>query len=300
MKKISHPTEHILIAFALLLNCVSGAMAQNKPIPDNFRTENLVAWCIVPFDAKKRTPELRAKMLVDLGLNRCAYDWREEHVPEFEDEILQYKKHGIEFFAFWAQHESAFSLFKKYDLHPQIWITLGSPEAATRELKIAAAVAELQPLVEKAKALKCRIGLYNHGGWGGEPENLVAVCEAFKSAGDDHVGIVYNLHHGHGHISDFPACLKQMLPYLHCLNLNGMADPETVEGMTNKIIPIGSGKHESAMIQTVIASGYGGPIGILDHLDAQDAEVSLRNNIDGLREVLTVSGYSSAAATIKE
>ena len=260
--------------------------AEDQPVPENLRTENLVAWCIVPFDAKKRTPELRAKMLVDLGLKRCAYDWREEHVSEFEEEILQYQKHGIEFFAFWGQHASAFSLFEKYDLHPQIWMTLGSPDAATQELKIAAAVAELQPLVEKAKALKCKVGLYNHGGWGGEPENLVAVCEAFKAAGNDHVGIVYNFHHGHGHITDFAASLKQMLPHLHCLNLNGMADPETVKGITNKIIPIGSGKHETAMIKQVIASGYTGPIGILDHIDAQDAELSLSNNIEGLEKVL--------------
>ena len=78
-----------------------------------------------------------------------------------------------------------------------------------------------------------------------------------------------------------------MLPHLHCLNLNGMADPETVQGITNKIIPIGSGKHETAMIKDVISSGYSGPIGILDHIDAQDAELSLRNNIEGLEEVLT-------------
>jgi hypothetical protein len=56
----------------------------------------LVAWCIVPFDAKKRTPTERAKMLKELGIGRCAYDWRSEHVAEFEEEILQYKKHGIE------------------------------------------------------------------------------------------------------------------------------------------------------------------------------------------------------------
>ena len=29
-----------------------------------------------------------------------AYDWRTQHVKEFEEEILQYKKHGLEFFAF--------------------------------------------------------------------------------------------------------------------------------------------------------------------------------------------------------
>ena len=41
-----------------------------------FRRDNLVAWCIVPFDAKKRGPEERAAMMEKLGLKHFAYDWR--------------------------------------------------------------------------------------------------------------------------------------------------------------------------------------------------------------------------------
>jgi|TARA_B110000467_G_C18333540_1_gene495432 hypothetical protein len=39
----------IAFAFALI---ISLSFASAKP-PKNFRTENLVAWCIVPYDAKK-------------------------------------------------------------------------------------------------------------------------------------------------------------------------------------------------------------------------------------------------------
>ena len=39
----------------------------------------------------------------------------------------------------------------------------------------------LLPLVERTAKMKCKLGLYNHGGWGGEPENLVAVCELLRS-----------------------------------------------------------------------------------------------------------------------
>ena len=58
----------------------------------SFDRDKLVAWCIVPFDAKKRKPAERVEMLKELGLKRVAYDWRAEHVVEFEEEILQYKK----------------------------------------------------------------------------------------------------------------------------------------------------------------------------------------------------------------
>ena len=47
-----------------------------------FERDNLVAWCIVPFDAKKRGPEERAEMLHRLGFLRFAYDWRDEHLPD--------------------------------------------------------------------------------------------------------------------------------------------------------------------------------------------------------------------------
>ncbi|MBO65778.1 MAG: hypothetical protein CL509_05810, partial [Actinobacteria bacterium] len=69
-------------------------MALPVAAADNFAKDKLVAWCIVPFDAKQRGPAERAAMLKRLGLKRVAYDWRAKHVAEFEEEILQYKKHG--------------------------------------------------------------------------------------------------------------------------------------------------------------------------------------------------------------
>ena len=85
-------------------------------------------------------------MLKELGLRRCAYDWRDRHIPEFEEEIRQYRRHGIEFFAFWAGHEDAYRLFEKHDLHPQIWRTAPSPSGATQAARVAAAARALGPL----------------------------------------------------------------------------------------------------------------------------------------------------------
>ncbi|MFM8401637.1 MAG: hypothetical protein ACKOAH_27755, partial [Pirellula sp.] len=48
--------------------------------PEMFKEQNLVAWCIVPFDSQKRNPEQRAQMLDQLGIKRLAYDYRAEHV----------------------------------------------------------------------------------------------------------------------------------------------------------------------------------------------------------------------------
>jgi putative membrane-bound dehydrogenase-like protein len=249
-------------------------------IPDNLLRENLVPWCIVPFDAKKRGPVERAKMLVRLGLKRSAYDWRAQHVSEFEEEILQYKKQGIEFFAFWGGHEKAFELFQKHNIHPQTWKTLPSPKSGTQEEKIISAKDSMIKLARCTAEIGCKLGLYNHGGWGGEPANMVAVCKALRTEGHTHVGIVYNWHHGHGRIKQWKEDLELMKPYLHCLNLNGMN-----QGGNTKILELGKGEHEKAMLKTLIQSGYDGPVGILDHQNNLDAEESLLANIRGLERL---------------
>jgi hypothetical protein len=194
------------IRFLKTLGILAGALAlaplslHATEAGDLFARKNLAAWCIVPFDSVKRDPAQRAEMMKKIGVTKIAYDWRAEHVPQFEQEILEYKKHGLEFFAFWGAHEDAFKLFEKYDMHPQIWQTAPTPPAdLDREVQIKKAAEQLLPRVERSRALGCSFGLYNHGGWGGEPENLVAVCEYLRKHHDaKHVGIVYNQHHGHG------------------------------------------------------------------------------------------------------
>lgn len=275
----------LMTCLTLHLEACFGADPQSASPLDR---SNLVAWCIVPFDAKKRGPEERAEMVSQLGLQRVAYDWRAEHVPTFEQEIEQYKKHGIEFFAFWSWHDSFEPLIKKHGIRPQIWLMLPTPEGKDDETRVLSAVNWLQPMVEKTRRLGLKLGLYNHGGWQGEPENLVAICKKLR-AGDraNHVGIIYNFHHGHSHVERFPQALALMEPYLFCLNINGMADPVTVEGNRNKILTLGEGVHEREMIQEIIRQGYEGPIGILDHRNDTDSKETLTANLQGLEQIAT-------------
>ena len=132
-------------------------------------------------------------------------------------------------------------------------------------------------LARRSAQLGCKLGLYNHGGWGGEPENLVAVCKELRSRGHENVGIVYNWHHAHDHLTAWKDSLALMQPFLLCLNLNGMND-----GAAPKILPLAQGEHELAMLRALVASGYDGPVGILDHQDALDSKIALGDNIDGL------------------
>ena len=282
-----------LIGCCVLFVGVSGLGGQEVQRDDDashlelFRKENLVAWCIVPFDKNKRGPVERAEMLKDLGIKKVAYDWRAEHVPTFEEEIQECDKKGIEFFAFWSWHDSLESLVKKYKIQPQIWVTVPSPNQSGQTERVGQAVDSLLPLVEKTKSLGLKLGLYNHGGWGGQPTNLIQVCEALRERSEtDHVGIVYNFHHAHQDIQEFYTSLPKMAPYLLCVNLNGMVNWEEVVEKNKKIIPIGSGSYEREMMGRVIKSGYRGPIGILDHRSELDARESLQQNLSGLNDLI--------------
>lgn len=285
----------LFLPAALMLATVPMASAEQPGAKSVFAKDNLVAWCIVPFDAKDRTPKERAEMLVRLGIGRLAYDWRQQHVPTFEEEILEMKQHGIEFFAFWGSHPDFTPLVKKHGIRPQFWTMMHAPAEGSHEQKVEEAARSLLPLVEQMRGLGCKLALYNHGGWGGEPANLVAVVKWLReNSNADHVGIVYNLHHGHDHIADFADSLALMQPYLFCLNLNGMND-----GANPKILPIGQGPHDAAMFKTIRDSGYAGPIGILDHRSDIDAEEALRANLDGLKTVLEKLGDNHALATYR-
>lgn len=249
---------------------------------------NLVAWCIVPFDAKNRAPSERAEMVKRLGLQRVAYDWRQEHVPTFEDEIVQYKQRGIEYFAFWSWHDDMEPLIQKHGIRPQIWSICATPNSAAQDEMVAAAAEGMLPLAEKTRQLGLKLGIYNHGGWSGQPENMVAVCRYLRLNHDaDHVGVVYNFHHGHEHIDRFAESFEAMMPYLLCVNINGMTDAADLQAHPDrKIIPVGSGSHERAMIQTIMDTGYDGPIGILGHRQEMDVEVALQQNLDGLSKIV--------------
>lgn len=278
---------HALVAMvALNLNGIPGTTQAQIISTELFRPENLIAWCIVPFDAKQRDPEARAQMLQDLGFRKFAYDWRAEHVATFDAEIKALQRHGIEISAWWfpatldADAREILAALDRADVRTQLWVTLGDPPGDDQEAKVAAACQQLRPILTAAVAQGCTVGLYNHGGWFGEPENQIAVIERLGRA---NLGIVYNQHHGHGHLDRFPELLKRMRPYLYAVNLNGM----TVHGdqLGRKILPLGQGELDLELARAIVTSGYRGPIGILGHTE-DDAELRLRDNLDGLRWIV--------------
>jgi putative heme-binding domain-containing protein len=255
-----------------------------------FARDNLVAWCIVPFDRKKRGPQDRAAMLEKLGFKRFAYDWRAEHIPTFDAEMDALAERHIKLDAFWVapgelnrESRLILDLLKRHRLKPDLWVLLdmGADRASAAEQarRVTAAAEKLRPLAVEAAKIGCSLSLYNHGGWFGEPENQIEIIEKLKNQGSTNVGIVYNLHHGHDHVDRLGPLLARMMPYLRTVCVNGMDVQGDRHG--RKILPLASGALDLELLKIICASGYNGPIGILGHTD-DDAEERLRDNLDGL------------------
>jgi sugar phosphate isomerase/epimerase len=262
--------------------------AAGLPATGLFSQTNLVAWCIVPFDAAKRGPEERAAMLERLGFRRFAYDYRAEHIPTFDAEIEALKRHHVGLLAWWFpttlndEAKNILATLKRHDEHPQLWVMGGGSPTKSPEEQSARVETESRRIAEiatAANAAGCTVGLYNHDNWFGEPENQIAIIERLKKEGITNVGLVYNLHHGHAHLDRFPRLLGRMKPYLLALNLNGMTAGGDKKGM--QILPLGQGDLDLDLLRTIRDSGWFGPVGILNHTE-EDAEARLRDNLAGL------------------
>ncbi len=252
---------------------------------------NYFAWCIVPFDSQNRTPEQRIEMLKELGFVSYAYDWRTEHLPEMVKEIQLAKENGIEINAVWLwidkndsignlseNNRKVLNSIKETGLKTQIWMSYPEDyfEALSAEESLDTSVQMISYLCDEAKKLDCSIGLYNHGGWFGNPDNLVKIVEALP---EKEVGIIFNFHHAHHLLDNYSSMVENMMPYLWAVNLNGMnpAGP--------KIIQIGKGTEEQKMIQMLEEKGYKGPYGILGHIADADVKVVLEGNLNGLKTI---------------
>ena len=291
-----------LVYVILLATLTNVCVAQKAEKKNLYAKSNLIAWCIVPFDNKNRTPEKRAQMLNKLGINKLAYDWREKHVPTFDDELNALRKHNIKLQSFWyysgpepekdKNFATIIDLLKRHNVKTQIWTMITGIkdlEKMTQEEKIEAVSKPVKYIAEKAAEAGSSVGLYNHGGWFGEPENQIAIIEHLKLP---NLGIVYNFSHSEEQIHRFPEFYPKILPYLYAINLTGLRG-----GIPAKVVPVGEGNIEYRMMKIIEESDYSGPIGIINEDFAPDAEDGLKMNMEGLKKYLMGNNNKAALKT---
>ena len=291
-------TQFVFILIAIGL-CNHGLAQKKYPV---FAKGNLVAWCIVPFDSKERNAEQRAEMLNRLGITKLAYDWREKHIPFFDEEIQQLKLHHITLLAFWYASgptpekdknlQAIFEALKRNKVKTQLW-SMFVPgtgfDTLNQQQKVETTAKAVAYIADKLKEIGCTLGLYNHGGWSSEPENQLAIIEYLKRP---NIGIVYNFSHSEEQIHRFPEFYPKILPHLLAINLTGLKG-----GYPATVVPVGEGNIETKMINIIWKSSYTGPIGIINENFAPDAEDGLKLNMEGLKKVLGEIGDKAALKT---
>ena len=269
-----------------------GIISCNTKQPVKLDMENYFAWCIVPFDNQNRTPEQRIEMLKRLGFVSYAYDWREKHLPEMAKEIKLATENGIKMNAVWMwidksdsigqlspNNQKVLQTLEETGLKTQIWMSFPEDyfDGLGEDERLDKASEMISYLSDEAERLGCKIGLYNHGGWFGNPDNLVKIIEMLPGK---EVGIIFNFHHAHDLLFSYEEMVKNMMPHLWAVNLNGMNPGGP------KILPIGSGEKEAEMIIVLKTNGFNGPFGILGHIEDADVEKVLQGNLEGLRKVM--------------
>nr|WP_299069959.1 TIM barrel protein [uncultured Allomuricauda sp.] len=280
MKKYSTPLLFFLLVF------IASCTGQSE---EKIELKNIYPWCIVAFDSIERSPAERIQMLKDLGFSKYAYDWRNKDLDEMETELDLAKENQIEVISVWfwlnAKRDSlgklspannrVLEIIKHSKLKTTLWLSF-SPnffEGKTQEESMALTLEMIKFVHAKAKEIGCKVALYNHRGWFGNPSNQV---ELIKMLPQCNLSMVYNFHHAHEYLDDFPQIVKEIKPYLTAVNLNGMRKKGP------KILPIGEGNEEKGMINMLINSGFVGPWGVLGHVEHKDVQQILEQNIKGL------------------
>jgi len=229
-------------------------------------------------------------MLKELGFTKFAYDWRDQHLPTFPEEVKALQENGIELVSVWwwvdGQGDSLLSpgnqqLLRYIDsLHIScdIWMSFDDRffEGLDDSQKLEKAIESVKRLHQIAFSSGVKLQLYNHGEWFGDPRNQARIIE---ESGLNDVGIIYNFHHAHQQVDEFDELLKVMMPYLSTVNINGMQ----VDGP--KILTVGEGNVEKRMLATLLDSGFKGNIGIIGHLEEEDVKTVLQRNLKGLETI---------------
>ncbi|MHB8218624.1 MAG: ThuA domain-containing protein [Candidatus Sulfotelmatobacter sp.] len=104
-----HQWAGVIAAFFALTTCIlnfpdargeAGTRSNLSQTVSLWAHDNLVAWCLEPWDAKRRGPEARAQMLAKLGFRHYAYIGpADTHALNAEIEAL--KKHGADLLAWY-------------------------------------------------------------------------------------------------------------------------------------------------------------------------------------------------------
>lgn len=267
--------------FFLIYSCT-------KHAENRFSIEKVTPWCIVNFDSLERSPTNRIAMLKEMGFTSYGYNWRDRHLNDMKQEFKLAKENNIEIKSIFLwlnakrdsigklspSNERMLAILKDVEYKLTLWLSFSDNffKELNQEESKPLAIEFIKFIKTKVDEIGCKVALYNHHGWFGNPHNQIEIIEALAQ---DSLKMVYNFHHTHQYLDEFPQIAKKITPYLSYVNINGMKKDGP------QILTIGDGDYKHEMIKILLQEGYDGPWGILGHIETEDEKV-LERNIKGL------------------
>ncbi len=275
---------NILVFSVILLFCCA------RSIEYSFEINEISPWCILGFDSLDRTPKERITMLNEMGFTKYGFNKGKGDLSTMHEEFKLAKENNIEITSIFlwlnsdrdsigklsSSNQELLLNLREVEHKPTIWVSFSNNffEGKTQEQSLELSTEMIKYIKVKADELNCKIALYNHHGWFGNPYHQIEILERLN---EKSVTMVYNFHHAHEYVDEFPKIVKKMKPYLSYVNLSGVKKKES------KILSIGEGDYEYEMIQNLLNEGYNGPWGILGHIKTEDVQKVLTRNIEGLK-----------------
>jgi len=277
------------LAFSLFLLAFLFACTNKKP-KEVIKITEVSPWCIIGFDSLDRTPLERIAMIKELGFNKYGFNKGKGDLSTMLHEFKLAKENNIKIpsIFLWlnakrdsigrlsSMNQELLTNLTKLDSKPIIWLSFSNNffEDLNQKQSIKLSIKMIEYIKTKADEIGCKLALYNHHGWFGNPNNQVEILEKIN---DNSITMVFNFHHAHEYVDEFSTIAKKITPYLSYVNLNGVKK----EGP--QILTIGEGDHEFEMIRQLTKEGYKGPWGILGHIKTDDVKEVLKRNINGLK-----------------
>lgn len=260
---------------AFLATTLLAADVTSNPPPQLVRPPGLADYPFFPFcidwhDSKKRNFEQQAEMLKELGYAGVGHIW----LDKVEERIKTLDAAGLKLYQITMVVEVApgktpydANRFKEVcaaikGRHVQFCLLLNGEKPSDPSVD-PHAVEILREMSDQAKDSGSQLLLYPHqGSWVERIEDSVRVADKVDRP---NVGVMFNLCHWLrvDKSRDYKSLLKQAMPRLWAISLNGADDFDPNPGWDHYIQPLDKGSFDvGKLLKTLKELGYKGPIGL--------------------------------------
>lgn len=255
-------------------------------------TNAFFPFCIDWHDAKKRSFAEQAEMLKELGYAGVGHIWLDkvaERLKTLDDaglrlfQITMVVEVGTNKPAYDPRFKDVLALVKGRQVQFDLLVNGRKPSDPSVD---AHAVAILREMSDLARDSGSQLLLYPHqGSWVERIEDSIRVADKVDRP---NVGVMFNLCHWLrvDKQRDYKPLLKQAMPRLWAVSINGADEFTDQPGWDRYIQPLGQGNFDTAgFLQTLRALGYDGPIGLQCYGIGGDTREHLERSMSAWRKL---------------